>query len=91
MTQPPDDAALVARIKASVTYGYMPMAVRRCLCEAATALEAKDRRIAELESMLSTRSPEQASQAARDENERWHAIQPLSRAALEPSDKGVGR
>lgn len=55
-----------------------------------TALEAKDRRIAELEGMLSTRSPERASQAARIENGRWHVIQPLSRDALEPSDKGVG-
>jgi hypothetical protein len=47
MTQPPDDAALVARLRALT--GTVHSGASAALAEAATALEAKDRRIAELE------------------------------------------
>lgn len=46
------DAALVEQIRCSATYGYMPMAVRRHLCQAADTIEAQARRIEALEGAL---------------------------------------
>jgi len=89
MTQPPDDAALVAKLLAYRPTNEWGDGVHHVICtEAATALEAKDRRIADLE-------------VARDEALRWLNVDYASgsgyvnriwnaRAALEPSDKGVG-
>lgn len=129
MTQPPDDAALVAtqtwagirmtpgaatpelRDAARKTdlfrHGDMllmwvnegdlmvaDMAARR----AATALEAKDRRIAELEAALTKAADEfdlilMRLKDGQDERAAGAAICGArdARAALEPSDKGVGR
>jgi hypothetical protein len=136
MTQPPDDAALVARLREeaqqlqfvawSRTDGGQDCSISAALAEeAATALEAKDRRIAELEAgwqgmdsapmngtplLLFARCVTAIAPGILVGwyiPDRWielsftgpvgivpYAWQPLpgfpARAALEPSDKGVG-
>lgn len=53
MTQTPDDAALVARLRGYAHNGYRSwLGIKQVFQEAADALEAKDRRIAELEAAL---------------------------------------
>lgn len=114
MTQPPDDAALVARLRKEAdspesrsSYGTDWCEVEAdFLREAATALEAKDRRIADLEAALApfakaghlfgplpVEGYEEGiySPAAGPEYSFGGNALRAARAALEPSDKGVGR
>jgi len=99
MTQPPDDAALVARLR---DYGHNGcrswLGIEQVFFEAATALEAKDRRIAEMGEALTKAAAEfdlilMRLKDGQDERAAGAAICGAkdARAALEPSDKGVGR
>lgn len=91
MTQPSDDAALVTRLRALT--GTVHSGAAAALTEAATALEAKDRRIAEAVREADALRIALWNHLSKQGVKQDDALEIIrlckSRAALEPSDKGV--